>query len=115
MDDSKKEHNNLNDEEAFSETLFTDKTIAYGNGSSPEVNEKETNRPAENTVAGQPEWVGKTMGHFKLLRLIGRGSMGFVIQAEDINLKRIVALKILRKELLTSENEKKFHFNGWRN
>lgn len=44
-------------------------------------------------------WVGKVLGHFKLLRLIGEGKMGRVIQARDINLQRIVALKVLCKRL----------------
>ena len=48
----------------------------------------------------QPGWVGKTLGHFKLLRLIAEGSMGIVIQARDVNLKRIVALKVLRKRIV---------------
>ncbi|MHC4842921.1 MAG: serine/threonine-protein kinase [Planctomycetota bacterium] len=47
----------------------------------------------------QPAWVGKRLGNFKLLRLIGEGKMGRVIQAEDINLRRIVALKILNKRI----------------
>jgi len=47
----------------------------------------------------QPPWVGKALGHFKLLRLIGEGKMGRVIQARDINLQRIVALKVLCKRL----------------
>lgn len=47
----------------------------------------------------QPAWAGKLLGHFKLLRLIGEGKMGRVIQARDINLQRIVALKVLCKRL----------------
>ncbi|TFG46087.1 MAG: serine/threonine protein kinase, partial [Candidatus Brocadiia bacterium] len=50
-------------------------------------------------LKGRPSWSGKILGHFKLLRLIGEGKMGRVIQAEDINLKRIVALKILNKRI----------------
>ena len=49
--------------------------------------------------SGQPRWVGKTLGHFKLLRKIAEGSMGIVIQAMDVNLHRIVALKVLRKRI----------------
>ncbi|MDP6544936.1 MAG: serine/threonine-protein kinase [Phycisphaerae bacterium] len=48
----------------------------------------------------QPGWLGKTLGHFKLLRLIAEGSMGIVIQAMDVNLHRIVALKVLRKRIV---------------
>lgn len=47
----------------------------------------------------QPPWAGKVLGHFKLLRLIGEGKMGRVIQARDVNLQRIVALKVLCKRL----------------
>jgi serine/threonine protein kinase len=46
-----------------------------------------------------PSWTGKILGHFKLLRTIGEGRMGMVIQAQDINLHRIVALKVLNKRL----------------
>jgi len=48
----------------------------------------------------RPGWVGKTLGHFKLLRKIAEGSMGIVIQAIDVNLERIVALKVLRKRIV---------------
>lgn len=51
-------------------------------------------------AADQPGWVGRQLGHFRLLRLIGRGSMGLVIQARDVNLQRIVALKVLRKQIV---------------
>ena len=55
---------------------------------------------AADLSGGQPGWVGKKLGHFKLLRLIAEGSMGTVIQAMDVNLKRIVALKVLRKRIV---------------
>ncbi|UCD51818.1 MAG: serine/threonine protein kinase [Phycisphaerales bacterium] len=55
-------------------------------------------RPPKKTPP-QPAWAGKQLGHFKLLRLIGEGKMGRVIQARDINLQRLVALKVLCKRL----------------
>ncbi len=53
-------------------------------------------RPTDEKAA----WAGKALGHFKLLRLIGEGAMGVVIQAMDVNLHRIVALKVLRKRIV---------------
>ncbi len=50
-------------------------------------------------AAHQPAWVGKMLGHFKLLRPLGQGVTGIVIQARDVNLQRIVALKVLRKRI----------------
>lgn len=56
-------------------------------------------KPPASSGRGTPAWVGRRLGHFKLLRLLGQGSMGLVIQAEDVNLHRIVALKVLRKRI----------------
>lgn len=39
---------------------------------------------------------GKTVGHFRILREIGRGGKGIVYLAEDTRLKRRVAIKFLR-------------------
>lgn len=100
----------LEDEKAFSETLLTDHglTDQPDQPDQPELlpeparladADTGTTQPAPLATATQRPWIGKIMGHFKLLRLIGEGTMGLVIQAEDIHLKRIVALKVLRKQL----------------
>src|SRR5260370_6475436 len=50
-------------------------------------------------AAQSPDLSGKTLDDFKLLRCLGQGGMGQVYLAEQISLKRKVALKLLRAEL----------------
>jgi len=86
----------LDDEQAFeasltSDTLTEEDTqIHLDNGHEP---------PRVEIVGSQPAWVGKRMGRFKLMRLLGEGAMGRVVQALDVNLRRIVAIKVLRKRV----------------
>ncbi len=46
---------------------------------------------------------GRTLGDYRILRRIGQGGMGQVYLAEQMSLKRNVALKILRAELAGNE------------
>jgi len=88
------------DQKVFAESLVTH----HDSGGKPQSSDTGIPSSADKTSTKPQPWVGKVMGHFKLLRLIGEGAMGLVIQAEDTHLKRIVALKVLRKKL--SEGEK---------
>ncbi len=49
--------------------------------------------------------VGKQLGDFKVLRRLGSGGMAEVFLAEQISLKRPVALKVLKQELLDSSDD----------
>ena len=46
------------------------------------------------------DMIGKDLGDFHIVRLIAKGGMGIVYEAEQISLKRKVALKILPNDLI---------------
>lgn len=54
--------------------------------------------------SGSLRQVGAELGEFKLLRRLGKGGMADVWLAEQTTLKRNVALKLLRSELMEDDN-----------
>jgi eukaryotic-like serine/threonine-protein kinase len=57
---------------------------------------------ADNSAA--PDLSGRTVGDFHILRRLGQGGMGQVYLAEQVSLKRKVALKVLRPDLAQNES-----------
>jgi len=51
---------------------------------------------AQMPVAGM---IGRSVAHYKIVRQIGCGGMGIIYEAEDVKLKRTVALKFLPEEV----------------
>jgi serine/threonine protein kinase len=48
-----------------------------------------------SAMSPPPKWLGKRVGRFRLIGMIGRGAMGKVFRAEDIQLHRLAALKVI--------------------
>ena len=57
------------------------------------------NPPADNQTSAAADLAGRRLGDFQILRRLGRGAMAEVYLAEQISLRRQVALKILKADL----------------
>jgi serine/threonine-protein kinase len=64
---------------------------------------------AEMVLEAKKLYKGQSVGHYKILKEIGKGGQGAVYQALDTRLDRTVALKLLPPELTVGEvNRKRF-------
>jgi len=50
---------------------------------------------------------GQMIGHYRVVRRLGSGGMGEVLLAEDTQLERLVAIKLMSEELAKNPNQRK--------
>jgi hypothetical protein len=68
-----------------------------------------SNQPAKSRGLPQP---GEEFGHYRIVRLLGRGGMGAAFEADDLESGRRVALKVLSHTLDSPEARERFFREG---
>jgi serine/threonine protein kinase len=51
--------------------------------------------------------LGRQLGHFEIVSLLGEGGMGAVYKARDMHLDRLVALKVLSHDKMADPERKR--------
>jgi serine/threonine protein kinase len=66
--------------------------------------------PTQFSFLEPPKQIGELgfLGNYRVLRLLGTGGTAYVFEAEDLQLQRRVALKVLRPELRDAEMSRRF-------
>ena len=72
----------------------------------------ETLQVATPPASGGTSELGKTLGGYRILRLLGSGGMGSVYEAEETESGRRIALKVLSRGLDSPVARQRFHREG---
>src|SRR5262249_8997188 len=81
---------------------------AFGNGASAGASLFR----APLVTRGDTAWPPATIGHYRILRLIGEGGMGSVSEAEQIHPRRTVALKAIKPGFANAHTLRRFELEG---
>jgi uncharacterized RDD family membrane protein YckC len=83
------------------------------------LREAPVNVPTVTTGASSPstaqpsgELAGASLGPYRIVRTLGRGGMGVVYEADEIDSGRRVALKVLKERLNDPRERERFHREG---
>ena len=72
-------------------------------GNLDENNEVSPIEPSTGATSGEANRQAISLADFDLIRVIGRGSYAKVLMVELKNTKRIYAMKVIKKELVTDD------------
>lgn len=69
----------------------------------PETSSGEP-QPTPNEAANALQWMGKTLGKYQIIDMLGQGGMGIVFKAHDPAIERDVAIKLLPEDVAADDN-----------
>lgn len=105
----------LTQQKKFNEAIVKFNEILKIDANHPEANSNikkliDRGKESANAKVLTGQINGEVISHFKIIDRLDRGGMGVVYKAEDITLKRTVALKFLSPDLTRDEASKKRFF-----
>ena len=64
------------------------------------MNDPQATSPSSDQEGGQDDLIGRQIGQYEIMQELGRGGMATVYLAQQLNMTRQVAIKVLPREFL---------------